>query len=510
MKEIKHFIDGKFYQPHVGKETMAEGIFNPAASSNKRRVYAPATGEIIGEVLFADNHDVNIAVSAACNAFDDWSMMPVEKRTSILAKFMKLVDLHYEKLADSIVREHGKSMANAKAEILRGLDIVAYAISITSFLQDAYKENARTGNARLVVRQPLGVVAGITLSNFPAMSAMWMFPVALVCGNTFVLKPNPETPSASIIIAKLLKEAGLPNGVFNVIQGNKLVTDCLIQHPDIPAISFSGSTTTANYVYSACANHGKRAQTLGRALNHMVVMSDADVEQTCDALMRTAFIHAGESTMSLSVVIFVGDAGKKVIPLLKQKVIEFSRHDGRLSDTQMPPITSPSSLDAIKKFIEDGVSGGADILVDGRDFSNSEFPNGFWIGPSLFDKVSADMPLYQEEVFGPILSCMHVNTLGEAIKLVNTHESSNGASCFTSNKTTAMLFAQALEVGMVGINAAIPEPMAWHGTGGWKRSLFGDMNALGEEAMRFYTRQKSITQFCSPSIAGGESFIKPR
>ncbi len=508
MKEIEHFIDGKHYQPKAG-QGMTGGIFNPAAASRKQKVYSPATGETIGEVLLADSYDVNTAVSAACNAFDDWSMMPAEERADILKKFTKLMDMHYERLARTIVREHGKSMTNAEAEILRGLDIVEYALSIPASLENHYSEGSLTATAQLVMRQPLGVIAGITLSNFPAMSAMWMFPVALVCGNTFVLKPNPETPSASIVIAELLREAGLPDGVFNVIQGDRSVTDYLIQHPEIPAISFSGSTTMANHVYSTCANYGKRVQTLGRALNHMVVMPDADIEQACDTLMRTAFIHAGESTMSLSVAIFVGDAGKKILPLLKKKVMEFSQQDGKLSDTQMPPITGPESLEAIRQSIKNGVLEGADILVDGRDFSNSEYPYGFWLGPSLFDNVSPSMRLYREEVFGPILSCMHVNTLGEAIKLVNTHESSNGASCFTSNKSTAMLFAQALEVGMAGINTAIPEPMAWHGAGGWKRSLFGDMNALGEEALRFYTRQKSITQFCSPTIAGGESFIKP-
>ncbi len=508
MDKITHFINGKPYQS--GPERGATGgIFNPAAFSRENKVYEPCSGETIGRVLIAETYDVNAAITAASDAFDDWSMTPAQERAAILRDFMKLVDKHHETLAYVIRREHGKSNANAEAEILRGLEIVEYAISIPPLLEDSFSESLLTDTDHLIMRQPLGIVAGITLSNFPAMSAMWMFPVALVCGNTFVLQPNAETPSASIVIAELLQEAGLPDGVFNVVQGDRLATDTLIQHPDVPAISFSGTTTAANYVFETCAHYGKRSQTLGRALNHMIIMPDADIEQACDALMRTAFIYAGESTMSLSVAIFVGDVGEKIIPKLKEKVIEFGIQDGKLSDEQMPPLTSPESLDQVKRFIQDGILDGAEILVDGRNFIHHENPDGFWLGPSLFDKVDPSMCLYQEEVFGPILSCMHVNTLGEAIKLTNTHESSNGASCFTSSKETAMFFAQALEVGMAGINAPIPEPMAWHGFGGWKRGLFGDMNAFGEEALRFYTRQKSIMQVKSPRIANGESFISP-
>ncbi|CRM04808.1 Methylmalonate-semialdehyde dehydrogenase [acylating] [Pseudomonas sp. 31 R 17] len=361
------------------------------------------------------------------------------------------------------------------------------------------------------LRQPLGVVAGVTPFNFPVMVPMWMYPIAIAAGNTFILKPSPTDPSASLFMAELLREAGLPKGVFNVVQGDKEAVDALIEHPDVKAVSFVGSTPIAQYIYESGARNGKRVQGLGGAKNHMVVMPDADIERTVDALMGAAYGSAGERCMAISVAVLVGDVGDKVIAALTERAKTLRITDGRDVKAEMGPIVSKVALERISGYIEQGVQAGAHLLLDGRDYVPTEpgLENGFWLGATLFDHVTRDMSIYREEIFGPVLACVRVNDFAEAVKLVNDHEFGNGVSCFTRDGHIAREFARRIEVGMVGINVPIPVPMAWHGFGGWKKSLFGDMHAYGTEGVRFYTKQKSIMQRWSESIEQGAEFAMP-
>jgi malonate-semialdehyde dehydrogenase (acetylating)/methylmalonate-semialdehyde dehydrogenase len=359
------------------------------------------------------------------------------------------------------------------------------------------------------MRQPLGVVAGITPFNFPVMVPMWMFPVAIACGNTFILKPSPTDPSASLLLARLLKEAGLPDGVFNVVQGDKEAVDALIEHPDVRAISFVGSTPIANYIYERGAHFGKRVQALGGAKNHMVVMPDADIDKAVDALVGAAYGSAGERCMAISVAVLVGEAADKVMPKLIERTKTLKVKNGLELDAEMGPIVTRAALDRITGYIEKGVAGGAKLLVDGRGLKVPGFDQGFWLGGTLFDAVTPDMTIYKEEIFGPVLSCVRVANFSEALDLVNAHEFGNGVACFTSDGNIAREFARRVQVGMVGINVPIPVPMAWHGFGGWKRSLFGDTHAYGKEGVRFYTKQKSVMQRWPESISKGAEFVMP-
>jgi malonate-semialdehyde dehydrogenase (acetylating)/methylmalonate-semialdehyde dehydrogenase len=359
------------------------------------------------------------------------------------------------------------------------------------------------------MRQPLGVVAGITPFNFPVMVPMWMFPVAIACGNTFILKPSPTDPSASLLLARLLKEAGLPDGVFNVVQGDKEAVDALIEHPDVRAISFVGSTPIANYIYERGAHFGKRVQALGGAKNHMVVMPDADIDKAVDALVGAAYGSAGERCMAISVAVLVGDAADKVMPKLIERTKTLKVKNGLELDAEMGPIVTRAALDRITGYIEEGVAGGAKLLVDGRGLKVPGMDQGFWLGGTLFDAVTPDMTIYKEEIFGPVLSCVRVPNFSEALELVNAHEFGNGVACFTSDGNIAREFARRVQVGMVGINVPIPVPMAWHGFGGWKRSLFGDTHAYGKEGVRFYTKQKSVMQRWPESISKGAEFVMP-
>jgi malonate-semialdehyde dehydrogenase (acetylating)/methylmalonate-semialdehyde dehydrogenase len=359
------------------------------------------------------------------------------------------------------------------------------------------------------MRQPLGVVAGITPFNFPVMVPMWMFPVAIACGNTFILKPSPTDPSASLLLARLLKEAGLPDGVFNVVQGDKEAVDALIEHPDVRAISFVGSTPIANYIYERGAHFGKRVQALGGAKNHMVVMPDADIDKAVDALVGAAYGSAGERCMAISVAVLVGDAADKVMPKLIERTKTLKVKNGLELDAEMGPIVTRAALDRITGYIEKGVAGGAKLLVDGRGLKVPGMDQGFWLGGTLFDAVTPDMTIYKEEIFGPVLSCVRVPNFSEALELVNAHEFGNGVACFTSDGNIAREFARRVQVGMVGINVPIPVPMAWHGFGGWKRSLFGDTHAYGKEGVRFYTKQKSVMQRWPESISKGAEFVMP-
>ncbi len=483
------------------------------ASQRFQDITNPATGQVTSRVQLASRNDVAKAVANAQEAFASWSQVPPLRRARILFKFLDLLNQHRDELARSITAEHGKVFTDAQGEVTRGIEIVEFATGIPQLLKGDYTEQVSTNIDNWTMRQPLGVVAGITPFNFPVMVPMWMYPVAIACGNTFVLKPSPIDPSPSLLQAELLKEAGLPDGVFNVVQGDKEAVDALLDHPDVKAISFVGSTPIANYIYETGAHHGKRVQALGGAKNHMVVMPDADVDQVVDALIGAAYGSAGERCMAISVAVLVGDVGQRVMPKLVERTKSLKVLDGMNLAAEMGPIVTQAAHDRITGYIQAGVDEGAKLLVDGRQFDAKQTgtgcEKGFWMGGSLFDQVTPDMKIYKEEIFGPVLSCVHVKDFAHAVDLINAHEFGNGTSCFTRDGNIAREFARRIQVGMVGINVPIPVPMAWHGFGGWKRSLFGDMHAYGEEGVRFYTKQKSIMQRWPESIAKGAEFVMP-
>jgi malonate-semialdehyde dehydrogenase (acetylating)/methylmalonate-semialdehyde dehydrogenase len=495
---IAHFISG---QATTGSSARSQDVFNPA------------TGAVTGRVTLANTHDVNTAVASAQAAFPAWADTPPLKRARVMFKFLELLNQHRDQLAHMITAEHGKVFTDAQGEVTRGIDIVEFACGIPQLLKGDFTDQVSTGIDNWTLRQPLGVVAGVTPFNFPVMVPMWMFPVAIACGNTFVLKPSPLDPSPSLLMADLLKKAGLPDGVFNVVQGDKEAVDALVEHPDVKAVSFVGSTPIANSLYENGARHGKRVQALGGAKNHMVVMPDADIEQAVDALMGAAYGSAGERCMAISVAVLVGEVADKLMPLLLEKTRALKVLNGTNLDAEMGPIVTAAAKQRITGYIDAGIAEGAKLLVDGRVFDGAKAgagcDNGFWLGGTLFDHVTTDMKIYKEEIFGPVLSCVRVKDFGEAVQIINDHEFGNGVSCFTRDGNVAREFSRRIQVGMVGINVPIPVPMAWHGFGGWKRSLFGDMHAYGEEGVRFYTKQKSIMQRWPESIGKGAEFVMP-
>lgn len=495
---IHHYIGGRVAAP---KSTRSQDVFNPA------------TGVATGTVALAGRSDVDAAVAAAQAAFPAWADTPPIRRARVMFKFLELLNKHKDELAHLITAEHGKVFTDAQGEVSRGIDIVEFACGIPQLLKGDYTDQVSTGMDNWTMRQPLGVVAGITPFNFPVMVPMWMFPVAIAAGNTFVLKPSPTDPSPSLRMAELLKEAGLPDGVFNVVQGDKEAVDALLEHADVKAISFVGSTPIANYIYETGARHGKRVQALGGAKNHMVVMPDADIEQTVDALIGSGYGSAGERCMAISVAVLVGGVADKIMPLLAERARTLKIKNGTELDAEMGPIVTRAAHERITGYIAQGEKEGAKLVVDGRGFSGKAAgegcDDGFWMGGTLFDNVTPDMRIYKEEIFGPVLSCLRVHDLKEAVDLINAHEFGNGVSCFTRDGNVAREFSRRIQVGMVGINVPIPVPMAWHGFGGWKKSLFGDMHAYGEEGVRFYTKQKSIMQRWPESIGKGAEFVMP-
>ncbi len=492
--DIVHFIAG---QATPAKSTRFSDVFNPATGLKSRRV------------ALASAADVATAVMAAQKAFGQWADTPPLKRARIMFKFLELLNLHQNELAAIITAEHGKVFTDAQGEVVRGIEIVEFACGIPELLKGEYTDQVSTNIDNWTMRQPLGVVAGITPFNFPVMVPMWMFPMAIAAGNTFILKPSPTDPSAALFIARLFQEAGLPDGVFNVIQGDKEAVDALIEHPDVKALSFVGSTPIANYIYERSAHFGKRVQALGGAKNHMVIMPDADIDKAVDALVGAAYGSAGERCMAISVAVLVGSAADKVMPALIERTKTLKIKNGMELDAEMGPIVTAAAKTRISGYIQAGINEGAALLVDGRDFQLPEFAAGFWLGGTLFDHVKPHMKIYREEIFGPVLSCVRLETFSDAVELINAHEFGNGVSCFTSDGNIAREFARRIQVGMVGINVPIPVPMAWHGFGGWKKSLFGDMHAYGREGVRFYTKQKSIMQRWPESISKGNEFVMP-
>ena len=491
---VSHWIDGKHYK---------------APNARTQQVFNPATGKVSRQVELGSVETVKSAIASAKAAFASWSNMPPIRRARIMNNYLNLLNQHKDALASVITEEHGKVFSDAQGEVSRGIDIVEFACGIPQLLKGDYTDQVSTDIDNWTMRQPLGVVAGITPFNFPCMVPMWMFPVAIACGNTFILKPSERDPSASLLMAALLKEAGLPDGVFNVVQGDKVAVDTLLEDPDVKALSFVGSTPIAQYIYQTGAAHGKRVQALGGAKNHMVVMPDANLDAAVDGLIGAAYGSAGERCMAISVAVLVGDIADKIMPRLAERAKQLKIANGMDKDAEMGPVITKEAKQRIEGYIAAGVEQGAKLVVDGRGIKVPGHDDGFFVGGTLFDNVTPAMSIYTDEIFGPVLVCVRVKSLEEAVKLINDHEYGNGVSCYTSDGHVAREFSRNIQVGMVGINVPIPVPMAWHGFGGWKRSLFGDMHAYGEEGVRFYTKQKSIMQRWPETISAGAEFAMP-
>lgn len=491
---IQHFMNGQVVS---------------SASGRQQDVFNPATGAVVAQVVLANQDEVNAVVAAAKAAAPAWADTAPLKRARIMFKFKELLDQHHKEIAALITREHGKVLSDAMGEVTRGIEIVEFACGMPQLLKTQFSDNIGGGIDNYNLRQPLGVTAGITPFNFPFMVPMWMAPLAIATGNTFILKPSERDPSCALLIADLLKKAGLPDGVFGVLQGDKVAVDGLLQHPDVSAISFVGSTPIAEYIYSEGTRLGKRVQALGGAKNHLVVMPDANLDQAVDALMGAAYGSAGERCMAISVAVAVGDVADKLVAALVPRVKSLKIKNGMEADAEMGPVVTAVHKAKIEGYIADGVAEGAQLLVDGRGFSVPGHEGGFFLGGTLFDHVKEGMKIHREEIFGPVLCIVRVPDFASAVELINRHEFGNGVSLFTSDGNTAREFSRRIQVGMVGINVPIPVPMAWHSFGGWKRSLFGDQHAYGEEGIRFYTRYKSVMQRWPDSIGKGAEFTMP-
>ena len=485
MKTVSHWINGSLT---TDKASQMGEIFNPA------------TGKISGTVNFADITTVNQAVQAASTAFDTWRHSSLTKRTQVLFAFRELVNKNKEKIAEIITSEHGKVLSDAQGEVTRGLEVVEFACGIPHLLKGGFSEEVSTGVDVYSIRQPLGPVAIISPFNFPAMVPMWFFPIAIACGNTVIVKPSEKDPSTIMFIANLLKEAGLPDGVFNVVHGDKVAVDALLTHPGIKSISFVGSTSIAKYVYENGTKAGKRVQALGGAKNHMIVLPDADLELAADAAINAGFGSAGERCMAISAIIAVEPIADQLIEKIKVRALKIKTGDGT-TNADMGPLVTKVHRDKVASYINAGEKDGATVVVDGRNVEMAG--DGFWLGPTLFDHVKPDMSIYLEEIFGPVLSVIRVKTYDEALKLVNDHQYGNGTAIFTNDGGAARRFQNEVEVGMVGINVPIPVPMAYFSFGGWKNSLFGDSHAHGTEGVHFFTRGKVVTsRWLDPSHGG--------
>jgi malonate-semialdehyde dehydrogenase (acetylating)/methylmalonate-semialdehyde dehydrogenase len=477
-KTITHWIENKPYE---------------RAAERHGDVYNPATGEVAARVALASPSVVDEAVESSWRASQTWRSVSLAKRTKILFAFRQLVDKHQHELARLLTLEHGKVTGDALGEVNRGLEVIEFACGIADLAKGEYSENVSTEVDTYSIRQPLGVVAGITPFNFPAMVPMWMYPIAIACGNTFILKPSERDPSCTNFCAQLLADAGLPPGVFNVVHGDKAAVDRLLEHPKVSAISFVGSTPIAQYIYETGTRHGKRVQALGGAKNHMIVLPDADMELAADAAVSAGYGSAGERCMAISVLVAVGAAADKLVPLIKERISKLKVGDGLEPGSEMGPLINKAHRDKVAAYVDRGVAEGATLLSDGRALTVAGRPAGFFLGPCLFDHVTPDMTIYKDEIFGPVLGMTRVATYDEAIKLVNSNPYANGVALFTNDGGAARKFQHEVEVGMVGINVPIPVPMAYYSFGGWKASLFGDHHIYGRDGVHFYTRTKAVT-----------------
>jgi malonate-semialdehyde dehydrogenase (acetylating)/methylmalonate-semialdehyde dehydrogenase len=494
MSDVQHFINGKHSD---GSSARWGDVFNPATGERARRVAMGGAAE------------VDQAVKAAAAAFPAWAATPPLTRARVLFKFRELMERDSDALARMITDEHGKVLSDAKGEVQRGTEVVEFACGIPHLMRGDVTEQVGRGIDSWSLRQPIGVCAGITPFNFPAMVPMWMFPVALACGNTFVLKPSERDPSAGQRMAELLLEAGLPPGVFNVVNGDKEAVDAILAHPQVDAVSFVGSTAIAEYIYATAAHNGKRVQALGGAKNHMVVMPDADLDQATDALMGAAYGSAGERCMAVSVAVAVGGVGDKLLEKLVPRVRALKIGPGTDPDAEMGPLVTAQHRTKVSSYVDLGVKEGAKLIVDGRGLNLQGYEDGFFLGGCVFDDVTPDMRIYQEEIFGPVLAVVRSPDFEHAVKLVNDHEYGNGVAIFTRDGDAAREFTNRIQIGMVGINVPIPVPMAFHSFGGWKRSLFGDMAVHGMEGVRFYTRLKTVTARWPTGIRSGAEYVMP-
>ena len=486
------------------------GVLQTSNSTRTQPVFNPATGEAIATLPLSTLDEINAAVASAKKAFPAWSNTTPMKRARVMFKFKELLDRYADDLAREISREHGKVHDDALGEVARGIDCVDFACGIPHLLKGEFSRNVGPNIDTHSDRQPLGVVAGITPFNFPAMVPMWMYPMAIACGNTFILKPSERDPSAPMLAWQLFMDAGLPEGVLNVVHGDKEAVDALLDHPDVKAVSFVGSTPIAEYVYRRGTAAGKRVQALGGAKNHMIIMPDADMNQAADALMGAGYGSAGERCMAISVAVPVGEeTADALVAALKPRVESLKIGPATDKDSQMGPIVSRAQRDKIVSYIDSGVAEGADLVVDGRGFKLQGYENGFFVGGTLFDRVKPDMKIYREEIFGPVLSVVRAQSYQDAVDLIHGHEYANGTAIFTRDGDAAREFADKIEVGMVGINVPIPVPVAYHSFGGWKRSLFGDHAIYGPEGVHFYTRLKTITKRWPAGIKEGADFHFP-
>ena len=495
MRTIEHWIAGK---PTVGRSDRVSPVFNPA------------TGQQQAEVLLADTEDAVAAVAAAQEAFPAWAETSISRRAKILFAFRELVNAHAEELAGLITDEHGKVLSDALGEVQRGLEVVEFACGIPSLLTGDYSDQVSTDVDSFSFREPLGVVAGITPFNFPAMVPMWMFPVAIACGNTFVLKPSERDPSASVRLAELWQRAGLPDGVFNVVHGDKVAVDAILDSPQVAAVSFVGSTPIARYIHQRGTANGKRVQALGGAKNHAIVLPDADLDYAADHIAAAAFGSAGERCMAISAAVAVGAAGDRLVEAVNERALAVKVGPGRDATSQMGPVVTRQAQERILGLVDTGAEQGGSITIDGRGCVVPGYEEGFFVGPTVIDHVTTDMEVYREEVFGPVLSVVRTGDVDEAIGLINANPYGNGTAIFTSSGEAARRFQRGVRVGMIGINVPVPVPMAFYSFGGWKESLFGDKHVHGTEGVSFYTRAKVVTsRWPRPSHASDASFHFP-
>ena len=493
MRVIQNYINGK--KINISNDYLA--------------VQDPSTGEDIAKVVISDERDFKELINSSKKSQIEWSNTTPLKRSRIISNYKSLIEKNLNELAELVSKEHGKTLEDAKGSVTRGLEVVEFACGIPHLLKGEFSENVGTDVDSWSLRQPLGVVAGITPFNFPAMVPMWMFPIAIACGNTFILKPSEKDPSCSIKLAELLTEAGLPEGVFNVINGDKEVVDAILTNSDVKAVSFVGSTQIAKYVYQNSAKNEKRVQALGGAKNHLVVMPDCDLDGAVNGLMGAAYGSAGERCMAQSVAVAVGDIGDQLVSRLSKKAEALKVGPGMDKTSEMGPLVTKEHLEKVTKYVDLGVEEGAKLIVDGRGLKLQGYENGFYIGGCLFDHVNKDMRIYNEEIFGPVLSVVRVKTFEEAAQLVNKHEYGNGVSIYTRDGDVGRTFASKIQVGMVGINVPIPVPMAFHSFGGWKRSLFGDSGMHGMEGIKFYTKLKTITSRWPSGVRSNAEFVMP-
>ena len=493
MKKIHNYINGK----------------KSSISNKELSVQDPSTGEEIAKVTISSNDDFNKVLKSAKLSQKKWAETTPLKRSRILSKYKNLIEKNLTELAELVSKEHGKTLDDAKGSVTRGLEVIEFACGIPHLLKGEFSQNVGTNIDSWSVRQPLGVCAGITPFNFPAMVPMWMYPIAIACGNSFILKPSEKDPSCSVKLAELFTEAGLPDGVFNVIHGDKEVVDLILECNDISSVSFVGSTPVAKYIYEKSAKYGKRVQALGGAKNHLIVMPDANIDQAVDGIIGAGYGSAGERCMAISVAVAVGDIADELVKKTQTAAQKLKVAPWTDQESDMGPVISREHKDKIEKYISIGVEEGAILLEDGRNYKIQGYENGFFVGPTLFDHVTKDMKIYKEEIFGPVVSVVRAKNYDEALKLVNEHQYGNGTSIYTSDGEIARHFTTNSEIGMVGVNVPIPVPMAFHSFGGWKQSLFGDHSVHGMEGINFYTKLKTTTSRWPKSIQLGPEFVLP-